>query len=352
MKNSIQIDDIAPKVVSLVKSVKRNADGSEQLVWLNKNVDTQTISLTFATDNVRPSKRLGAKRKVRAIQPFPDFTAQEVCDLIYDNLAPPMQAFVQELVRQDIVKDNAGISEERIETLMKIALYKDKQHYVELALSEMPKEVELNGNFQIVQQEFAVAISPYVKGNNKAFISDLASAIKQYGKYQSFGKRFVGSAIRGAFQQYKKGALLASMMNKRGEFDINKLEDIAVAEQNNILKLISDRMFGVKNKDVYSTSLFKRPNNKSSLLKTVDGEYILQTQSVIDVTEKPKTNKEEWLLMSTHILIDHDANSQGIIDARLARQSSVVNTLDKDDADEEEDETSETTEAELEGTEK
>jgi hypothetical protein len=352
MKNSIQIGAIAPKVVNLVKSVKRNADGSEQLVWLNKNVDTKNISLTFETDNVRSSKRLGAKRKVKAIQTFPELSVEEVCDLIYDNLAPSMQAFVQELVRQDIVKDNAGISEERVETLVEIALYKDRQHYVELALSKMPEKVRLNGNFQIVQQEFAVAISPYVKGNNKAFISDLVSAIEQYGKYQSFGKRFVGSAIRGAFQQYKKGALLASMMNERGEFDINKLEDIAVAEQNNILKLISERMFGVKNKDVYTTSIFKRPNNKSSLLKTVDGEYILQTQSVVDVTDQAGINEEEWLLMSTHLLVDHDANSQGIIDARLARQSSVVSTLDKDDADDEEDETSETAEAELEGTEK
>lgn len=349
MKNSIQIGAIAPKTVYLVKSVKRNADGSEQLVWLNKNVDTKNISLTFETDNVRSSKRLGTKRKVKAIQTFPELTAEEICYLIYDNLAPTVQSFVQELVRKDVVKDNADISEERVATLVEIALEKDMQHYVELALSQMPERVKLNGNFQIIQQEFAIAISPYVKGSNKAFIDDLATAIDEYGKYQSFGKRFIGSAIRGAFQQYKKGQLMSLMINARGEFDINLLGTIPVADQNKILQLISDRMFGVKNGSTYTTSIFKRPNAKSSLLKTVNGEYILQTQNVIDVTSQLGISEEEWLAMSTHLLVEHDANSQGIIDARLARQNSVVANLDKDEAEEEEDEQEAV--AKLEGTE-
>ena len=142
---------------------------------------------------------------------------------------------------------------------------------------------------------------------------------------------------------------MSLMMNAKGLFDINLLETIPVADQNKILQLISDRMFGVKNGSTYTTSIFKRPNAKSSLLKTVNGEYILQTQNVIDVTSQLGISEEEWLAMSTHLLVEHDANSQGIIDARLARQNSVVANLDKDDAEEEEDE--QETVAKLEGTE-
>ena len=333
MENLMKNGAKAPKVVSLVKSNKVLANGTEQKVWFNKNVETKTISIKLESASIRPSNRIGQKRIVNTVYTFlEDKTMEDICDWLYSSMSLLGQAGVEELCRQQVVKDNPNASEERIDKLVELSLYQNVVKFVELYLEDIDS-VKLNNAFSIVQQEFAIEINPYTKGKNKEFIAELVEACDKYSKYQSFSKRFIGSAVRYAVRAHLKN-IPEVLNNANGMFSVANLEKLSAVDQNKILQIVSDRLFGIKDKNgAYGNSLFKRPNAKSSLLVTTKGEYILATQNFVDVSET------EDLLITEHILVDHDANCQGIVDSRLAR--NIVATLDADDADDATEETPE-----------
>jgi hypothetical protein len=177
---------------------------------------------------------------------------------------------------------------------------------------------------RIIVQEFSVAIIPYTRNKQEAFIKSCLDMLTRYSQSEVFRINFE-VVIRRAIRLVNDKLLLKLMDPVTGLFNANLISTLDAGTQASIASAISEVLFG---SDKINGKL-KRPNRQAPCLKTKAGEYILTCQLFCDNEEDADKYQD--------IFIEHDKENketkQYLQAQRVARiNNSLQEEEEEDDA--------------------